>query len=1084
MRGRLDDYLSVATRAGASAAAVYAKALDWKGATFARQRRQRALTAAADAGSLVADLEDASRKLATLVNAVPADAAGRADWKKQLQDLTDRKEDLERKLAAKSPAFRRDPLAPAALAKLLPADAALVDVFEYDHRAAPADGKGPDVVTRRVTAFVVRPGRDVVRVDLGSADEIDRLVDSWRAAISRRPRAGGDDPPNELRRRVWLPLAETFGDAKTVLVSPDGALARLPLAALPGEKPNTYLIEDVAVAVVPVPQMLPDLLADRAAGAVPSLLLVGDVDFDATGKAAPDASAGTAWAARGRPVSADALGLLAGGAAARGGLRGGSHAAWSRLPGTRDEVKNLRAAFAKHFAGGTAVTLEGADATEAGLRAAAPKATWLHLATHGFFSPPTSRSVLASGDAAFGAGGIGGFHPGLLSGLVLAGANAPPKAGGDDGILTALEVSALDLSRVELAVLSACETGLGKAAGGEGVLGLQRAFQAAGAKSVVTSLWQVPDVPTQKLMERFYDNLWAKKLSRLEALRRAQIWMLRDGATDPGVDAGRSAKTTTCRRLATTAGCRPTTGPRSCSAATGADGFRPPRPVRVLTFGTHPLSPETTMRLARLKLAPAALLICGLLAVPVRAEPEPERKNLEVPKDAVVVESDGSKPPEIDPALVDEAFSRYVDPEFLAKAVKALDPAGLADAAIQTAEGERVLGRKNRATNAEKIADLAIKAATAKADKDTLKRLAGRLKAAGKADLADKAAGAIDLVSTVRGDADEKELGVDKLPDDDRVAFRDFLADLRRAKLTGNKAALEGFDTSLVTYKGVLTDKQIAYLKKAVADAIKAAPEALDEETATLLKLGSATRSTAAVYNWCALNEGEKIMSGECAELAGAALVSTGYKIYEGGNPRPDDYVWGKLIRKVTPGHNVQGDVDLGDILQFRDAKYGDGSTTSSAPHHTAVVRGAQLSGSLVSTFEQNSGGKKYVTEGKVNLKGLTAGTIWIYRPIKGTNLVPFEITNRTRATHTVYVAGKPHTISSGRSQTVFVSDCAGTAKWSMMYNPPSSGNIDIAFNVGGTLHAYRMYDLRDTAKGPQTLVERGWIQGFYYPSK
>src|SRR5207237_1170835 len=101
--------------------------------------------------------------------------------------------------------------------------------------------------------------------------------------------------------------------------------------------------------------------------------------------------------------------------------------------------------------------------------------------------------------------------------------------GQDDGILTALEVAELDLGGVELAVLSACQTGLGEAAGGEGLLGLQRAFQVAGTRAVVASLWSVDDEATRKLMERFYENLWGKKMSKLEALREAQRWMLTEG---------------------------------------------------------------------------------------------------------------------------------------------------------------------------------------------------------------------------------------------------------------------------------------------------------------------------------------------------------------------------------------------------------------------------------------------------------------------------------------------------------------------------------------------------------------------------
>ena len=121
---------------------------------------------------------------------------------------------------------------------------------------------------------------------------------------------------------------------------------------------------------------------------------------------------------------------------------------------------------------------------------------------------------------------------------MLAGANRPPAEFQEDGILTALEVSELDLSKVQLATLSACETGLGETAGGEGLLGLQRAFQTAGAKTVVAGLWKVPDKATELLMARFYDNLWQNKMSKLEALREAQRWLLHEGVKQPGLIRG------------------------------------------------------------------------------------------------------------------------------------------------------------------------------------------------------------------------------------------------------------------------------------------------------------------------------------------------------------------------------------------------------------------------------------------------------------------------------------------------------------------------------------------------------------------
>src|SRR5262249_33494026 len=86
------------------------------------------------------------------------------------------------------------------------------------------------------------------------------------------------------------------------------------------------------------------------------------------------------------------------------------------------------------------------------------------------------------------------------------------------------------LEGLELAVLSACETGLGESGGGEGVYGLQRAFHVAGCRDVVASLWKVNDDATQALMSLFYRNLWEKKMDAAEALRQAQLTLYRNPA--------------------------------------------------------------------------------------------------------------------------------------------------------------------------------------------------------------------------------------------------------------------------------------------------------------------------------------------------------------------------------------------------------------------------------------------------------------------------------------------------------------------------------------------------------------------------
>jgi CHAT domain-containing protein len=109
--------------------------------------------------------------------------------------------------------------------------------------------------------------------------------------------------------------------------------------------------------------------------------------------------------------------------------------------------------------------------------------------------------------------------------LVFAGANRPDAPG--RGLVTGEALVGLDLSGLELAVLSACETGLGDVAGGEGVFGLQKAFHLAGCRAVVASLWKVDDDATAALMGLLYRGLWVDRLGPREALRRAQLALCR-----------------------------------------------------------------------------------------------------------------------------------------------------------------------------------------------------------------------------------------------------------------------------------------------------------------------------------------------------------------------------------------------------------------------------------------------------------------------------------------------------------------------------------------------------------------------------
>ena len=116
-------------------------------------------------------------------------------------------------------------------------------------------------------------------------------------------------------------------------------------------------------------------------------------------------------------------------------------------------------------------------------------------------------------------------NPLLLSGLVLAGFRKEQSGSREDGILTAQEVSALDLAGTKLVVLSACDTGLGKLDAGEGLYSLRRALVIAGAESQLISLWKVEDNATKELMIAYYDKLLANQ-GRSSALRQTQLEML------------------------------------------------------------------------------------------------------------------------------------------------------------------------------------------------------------------------------------------------------------------------------------------------------------------------------------------------------------------------------------------------------------------------------------------------------------------------------------------------------------------------------------------------------------------------------
>lgn len=517
-RNRLDAYLSLTLHTGSKSKAAFAQILRWKGATILRQRQYRQASSDPAVAEVFAHLRTVTRQLASLARAYPKQEDSVANWRDRVSALNADRERLEAELSQKSVAFRQahHEVTVAEVAAALPEQTVLVDFLEFNKwMPYPSREK-----TRSLIASVLRPDGEVRVIDLGPSDAVAQAIDTWRQCngISADGKAAG----RLLRQRLWEPLLPLLDTAKTVLISLDGTLGRLPIGALPGAKPDTYLLEDYALAFLPVPQMLPQLTSKRELGG--NLLLVGGVDYDRRQS--------ESVAANESAVKSDPLRVAQ--------VRGGTH--FGPLHATLPEVTRVGDLFQEAFKPPTQaiVLLRKAAATEEQFRTLAPGFDFLHLATHGFFAPPKQQpfqaqvyAMRARRSAVYGdeARVVHGTDPGLLSGLVFSGANQPPDAEFDDGILTATEIAMLPLGKVDMAVLSACETGLGESAGGEGLLGVQRAFQVAGVRSTVASLWKVPDYETRLLMESFYRNLWEKEMSKLHALREAQLWMLRNSKT-------------------------------------------------------------------------------------------------------------------------------------------------------------------------------------------------------------------------------------------------------------------------------------------------------------------------------------------------------------------------------------------------------------------------------------------------------------------------------------------------------------------------------------------------------------------------
>jgi CHAT domain-containing protein len=501
----------------------------WRGRavlTRLQERRHRDLLASADrdAAGLAEELGRARRSLARLLLAPGRDADAH---RKRVEQLTLEKEDLEKRIAARLRLAAPGPATAVGtveqLGDALPGRAAYVDLLRYVYfeQDPKAPGRKGQKRTASYAAFVVRKGQPVARVELGEAAPVEAAWAAWRKAVlaqqgdAKAERAAA----RAFARLAWEPVRAALpADCRAVYLTPDGALAQVPWAALPGRGPGTVLLDEHALCLVPHGPWLLERLQEgptpRAGG---TLLAYGGVDY----QGAPAAVAKGRGPRELELVGDATLPVLA-----------GKRPHWAALPGTARELERVLA-LAREALKDPPLVRSGRAASTDQLLKDLPGARYAHLATHGFFADARFRSYLQVDPRLYEQSVLGervsagARSPLVLSGLVLAGANRRGEgAAPDRGIVTAEGLIGLRLEGLELAVLSACETGLGQA-GGEGVFGLQRAFHVAGCKNVVASLWQVDDEATAALMSLFYHNLWRGKMAPIEALRQAQLTLYR-----------------------------------------------------------------------------------------------------------------------------------------------------------------------------------------------------------------------------------------------------------------------------------------------------------------------------------------------------------------------------------------------------------------------------------------------------------------------------------------------------------------------------------------------------------------------------
>ena len=467
-------------------------------------------------------LMDKKKKLASLILSGPVES-GAKQFLITIEHLENEIEELQGKLGRASIRFKtvQQDLSPEKVVEQMSDQDLLVDFIIYNNHI---EGNSQLLA---IVAQKSELGEAVFnKVKLGNTSDISNWVENYRSTIQDDD-ADEDEVKEEgniLYGKMWSPLIEHFNEKTSIYLVPDGILNILPFDALVDD--DDYIIQTYELKMLSSGR---DLLLTAAQPKTnePFMIIAGpdyNSDYMEQTETIKDIKRKRKRSKSGKRN----VELMQGLRMASFGMRG---LTFSPLPGAEREGQEIDELCKKNRS--TLLFIKN-KAEEEQLRNIKKAPDILHIATHGFFlksqenlskrlmklqrSMDPLKLIPPPGD-----------NPLLRAGLAFAGINKNAKYLGEidtdnDGVLTALEVLGLKLYGTRLVVLSACETGLGEVHVGEGVYGLRRAFQEAGARTVLNSLWEVSDQGTQALMTGLYKNL-LKGMTVRKAFRKAQLEM-------------------------------------------------------------------------------------------------------------------------------------------------------------------------------------------------------------------------------------------------------------------------------------------------------------------------------------------------------------------------------------------------------------------------------------------------------------------------------------------------------------------------------------------------------------------------------